>query len=164
VDPRLSPKARERKRAPYRETHDILTQPVTKNKNFAAGSMLQTLESYAASNFHFLWPGDESWMFQKCYHRTLWAASWEEVDELERPTHYHWKRMVTVFCNGTREYSMNILPRSRSMDISSFAGEYSGGLEDICDAEGRNPHERKRQLHFDKSRMPNTRLVMGQLE
>jgi hypothetical protein len=27
------------------------------------GSMLQKLESYGTSNFHFPWAGDESWMF-----------------------------------------------------------------------------------------------------
>jgi hypothetical protein len=31
------------------------------------GSMLETLESHAASNVHFLWTGDESWMFSE-YH------------------------------------------------------------------------------------------------
>jgi hypothetical protein len=65
------------------------------------GSMLQTPESHAASNFHFLWTGDESWMFYECDHEKIWAASWEKVDELERTTHYHRKTIVTAFFNGT---------------------------------------------------------------
>jgi hypothetical protein len=66
-----------------------------------AGSALQTLEKHAASNFHFLWTGDESWMLNEYDHETVWAASREEVDELGRPTHYHGKTMATAFFNGT---------------------------------------------------------------
>jgi hypothetical protein len=33
-------------------------------------------------SFHFLLTGDESWMFCEYDRETLWAASWEEVDEL----------------------------------------------------------------------------------
>jgi hypothetical protein len=38
------------------------------------------------------------------------AASWEEVDELERSVHYHRKTMITAFLNGTGEYFLEILP------------------------------------------------------
>jgi hypothetical protein len=50
------------------------------------------------------------------------------------------------------------------MDTSYFAGEIIGGLEDVCQPEGRNPHERKRTLHFDNTPIHNTRTVMVQLE
>jgi hypothetical protein len=33
-----------------------------------AGSMLQTLESRTASNYHFPWTGDESRMFYEHHH------------------------------------------------------------------------------------------------
>jgi hypothetical protein len=36
------------------------------------------------------------------------------VGELERPTHYHRKMMVTASFKGTGEYIQNILPQSRS--------------------------------------------------
>jgi hypothetical protein len=55
------------------------------------GSILQMLESHTASDFRFLWTGDESWMFDDYRHETMWAASCEEVNELERPTHCHRK-------------------------------------------------------------------------
>jgi hypothetical protein len=61
--------------------------------------MLQTLESHTTSNFYALWTGDESWMFDEYHHEIVWAASWEEVDELERPTHYYKKTLVTAFVN-----------------------------------------------------------------
>jgi hypothetical protein len=67
------------------------------------GSMLQMLESQAASNFPFLWTGDESWIFHEYRHETMLAASWEEVDELEQPTLYHRKLIATAFFNDTAE-------------------------------------------------------------
>jgi hypothetical protein len=129
-----------------------------------ARSMLEMLESHAASNFHFMWSGDESWMFYEYHYETMWAASCEEVNELERPTHDHRKTSVTAFLNGTRYYFLNILPRGRSINTNYFAGEIICGLEDLCYPEGRNPHERKRTLHFDNTPRHNTRTVMGQLE
>jgi beta-lactamase regulating signal transducer with metallopeptidase domain len=39
-----------------------------------AESMLHTLESHTASNFHFLWTGDESSIFYEYHHETMWAA------------------------------------------------------------------------------------------
>jgi hypothetical protein len=36
-----------------------------------AESMLQMLESYTASNFHFMCTGDESWIFYEQYHETI---------------------------------------------------------------------------------------------
>jgi hypothetical protein len=102
------------------------------------GSMLQTLKSHTASNFHFLWTDDESWMFHEYHQETVWAASWEEVDELQQPRHYHRKTMFTAFFNGAGECFLNILPRSRSMDTKYFAEEFVGGPEDVCYPEERN--------------------------
>jgi hypothetical protein len=93
----------------------------------------------------------------------MWAASWKEVDEHDLPTHYHRKTMVTGFFNRTGDFFLTILPRSRSMDTSYFAGGIMGGLEDVCHPEGRNPHERKRTLHFNNASIHNTRTVIGQL-
>jgi hypothetical protein len=107
--------------------HTLTAAQKAKRKEMA-GSMLQTLESHTASNFHFLSTGDESWMFYGYHHETVWAASWEEVDELERPTHYHRKRMVTVFFNGRGQSFLNILLQSRSMDTRCSAGEIIGEL------------------------------------
>jgi hypothetical protein len=62
-----------------------------------AGIMLQTLESHSASNFHFLWTGDKSWLFSEYRHERVWAASWEKVDEIEPPTHCHRRVMNAGF-------------------------------------------------------------------
>jgi hypothetical protein len=103
-------------------------------------------------------------MFYEYHHETMWASSWEKVDELERPAHCHRKAMVTAFLNGTGQYFLNILPRSRSMDTNYLAREIIGGLEDVFYLEGRNPHERERTLHFDNAPIHSTRTGMGQLE
>jgi hypothetical protein len=67
-----------------------------------ARNMLQTLESQAASDFHFLWTSDELWMFHEYHHKIMWVASWEEAAELEWPSHYYRTVMVTAFFNGIR--------------------------------------------------------------
>jgi transposase len=126
--------------------------------------MLQMMESHAASNFHLLWTGDESWMFYEHDHETMWVASWEEVDELERPTHYHRKTMITPFFNGTGECFLNMLSQNRSVDTNYFVGEIVSGLEDVRSPKRRNRHEKTITLHFDNAVTKNTRTVMGQLE
>jgi hypothetical protein len=50
------------------------------------------------------------------------------------------------------------------MDTSYFAGEITGGLEDACYPDGRNPHGRERTIYFDSAPIHNTKTVMGQLE
>jgi hypothetical protein len=50
------------------------------------------------------------------------------------------------------------------MDASYFAGEIIGVLEAVCYPEGRNPHERKRTVHFVNAPIHNTRTITGQLE
>jgi hypothetical protein len=106
-------------------------------------SMLQTLENHATAN-HFLWTGDERWLFYEHQHEIMWTAAWEEVGELARPRHCYRKTMAIAFFNCTEEYFLNVLPRSRSMGICYFAGEVIGGLEDICSPEDRNSHQSKR--------------------
>jgi hypothetical protein len=49
---------------------------------------LQVLAKYKHSRFHFLCTGDESWMFYAYNHRRMWVASWGDVDEIERPSHF----------------------------------------------------------------------------
>jgi hypothetical protein len=103
-------------------------------------------------------------MFSEYHHEAIWAASWEELDELEPPTHYHNETMVTALFNGPREWFLNVLPRSRSVDRKYFAEEIVGGLKDVCYPEWRNSHERKITLHFDNGPIHNARRVMRQLE
>jgi hypothetical protein len=99
--------------------HALMTAQKFKRREMT-GSILQMLESHTGSNFHFLWTGDESGLFYEDHHETIWAASWKGVDELERPTHYHKKTMITVFCIGVGEYFLNILPRSGSKSTNSL--------------------------------------------
>jgi histone-lysine N-methyltransferase SETMAR len=128
------------------------------------GNVLQTLKSHTVTNLHFPWIGDESRTFNEYHYEPTWAAPWEEVGKLERPTHYHRKTMVIAFFNGTGEWLLNLVPRSRSMDTKYFAEEIIGGLEDVCHPGRRNQHERRIALHFDYAPIHNTRTVMGQLE
>jgi hypothetical protein len=68
-----------------------------------AERMLQALAKYERSHFHFLFTGDESRMFEACKYRTMWMPSWDDVDEIERPSHFQPKTVLTVFFNGASE-------------------------------------------------------------
>jgi hypothetical protein len=75
-----------------------------------AQSMLEALAKHEHTNYHFLFTNDESWMFYVYGHRTSWIASWDDVDEIERPLHFHQKAMFMIFFNGAGEYNTAILP------------------------------------------------------
>jgi hypothetical protein len=62
----------------------MLTVAQKTKRREMAGSMPQTLEGHAASNFHFLWTGDEFCLFYECHHEIMSAGSWEAVDQLGR--------------------------------------------------------------------------------
>jgi hypothetical protein len=64
-------------------------------------SMLQALAKGEHTNCHFRFTRDESWMFYAYDHRTRWVVSWDDVDEIEPPSHFHQETMFTVFFNGT---------------------------------------------------------------
>jgi hypothetical protein len=45
------------------------------------------------TNYRFLFTGDKSWMFDGYDHRTRWLASWDDADEIERPSHFQQKNL-----------------------------------------------------------------------
>jgi hypothetical protein len=116
-----------------------------------AEEMLRTLATHESTGFHFLFTGDESWMFYSYHERTMWVASWEEVAEVERPSHYHRKTMMTVFFNGTGEFLIDILPDELKMNSAYFANNVIDVLALSCYPNGRLPHARKVMLHFDNA-------------
>jgi hypothetical protein len=59
--------------------------------------MLPELAKHQASNFRFLFTGDESWLFDAYHHKTMWAASWDDVEEIERHSHFHEKTVFVIF-------------------------------------------------------------------
>jgi hypothetical protein len=83
--------------------------------------VLQALAKYQHRHFQFLFTGDKSWMFYADNHRTTWVASWEDIDELERPLHSQQKTILTILFNGTGEYNIAILP-ARQNDSHILCG------------------------------------------
>jgi hypothetical protein len=66
-----------------------------------AQSMLQALAKHEHTSYHFLFTGDESWMFYAYDYQTRLVASWDDVDEIERLSYLHQRTMFTVFFDGT---------------------------------------------------------------
>jgi hypothetical protein len=76
-------------------------------------SMLQALAKHEHMNYYFRFTSDEPWMFYADGHRTRWVSSWDDVDEIERPSYFHQKTMFTIFFNGTGEYKIAFFQRDK---------------------------------------------------
>jgi histone-lysine N-methyltransferase SETMAR len=124
-----------------------------------AGSMLIALEKHRASGFHFMFTGDESWLFYHYERECVWAASWEDIGEIERPSHHQKKTMMTVFFNGSGAFSINLLPQGQKMNSNYFAENIIRPLSALCYPNGRQAHERRVSLHFDNAPIHNTKVV-----
>jgi hypothetical protein len=59
-----------------------------------AQSMLQALAKHEQMNYHLLFTSDESWTFYADDHRATWVASWDGIDQIEGPSHFHQKTIV----------------------------------------------------------------------
>jgi hypothetical protein len=96
-------------------------------------------------------------MFYAYNHRTRWAASWDDIDEIERPSHFHQKTMFTVFFNGTGEYKITILPEGQKVNCAYFIEFLLRPSAEICYPQGMGRRGRSVMLHFDKRRFATLR-------
>jgi histone-lysine N-methyltransferase SETMAR len=129
-----------------------------------AGSMLSELEMHRASNFHFIYTGDESWLFYHYDQQRMWVASWEDVEEIERPSNHQKKTMLTVFFNGSGQFMMNLLPAREKMNSKYFEKEIIQTLGASCYPNGLQAPGSQVTLHFDNAPIHNTKLVSDSLE
>jgi histone-lysine N-methyltransferase SETMAR len=128
-----------------------------------ARSTLYALAKHQHINFHFLFTGDEIWMFSSHDHRTMWVASWDNVEEIGQSSHFQQKTIVTIFSNGTGEYKIAILPQGHKMNSTYFIRCVVQPLVGMCSPDGRKMHERKVMLHFDNGPIHNAEGVQKHL-
>jgi hypothetical protein len=121
-----------------------------------AQSMLQAPAKHDHTNYHFPFTDDEPWMFYAHDHQMRWVASWDDVDEIERPSHFHQKTMFTVFFNGTGECKITILPEGQNVNSACFMESVLCPLADTCYPQGRGTRERRAMLQFDNAPVHNT--------
>jgi hypothetical protein len=119
--------------------------------------------THQQANFHFLFTGDETWVFSANDHPTMWIASWDDVEEIGRPSHFRQKTMVTIFFNGTGECKIAILPQGDKVNSTDFIGCFIQPLVEMCSPDGRKIHERKVMLHFDNLLIHNADAVQQHL-
>jgi hypothetical protein len=128
-----------------------------------AQSALQALAKHQHTNFHFLFTCDEAWMFSAHDHRTMWVASWNDVEEIGRPPHFQQKTKVTIFFDGTAERKIAILPQRHKMNSTAFMGCVLEPLVEMCSADDRQIHEGKSMLHFGNGPIHNAEAVQDHL-
>jgi hypothetical protein len=137
----------------------MLTQPQKDARVESAETMLRELVKHQASNFRFLFAADESWLFYAYHHETMCAASWDDVDEIERPSHFHKKTMFVIFFNGTGDHTSVILPQGQRMNTIFFIECELRSLAGFCYPEGRKPHQKRAVVDFDSASIHNTEAV-----
>jgi hypothetical protein len=128
-----------------------------------AQSTLQALAKHQHTHFHFLLTGDEIWIFSAHDHRTMWVASGDDVEEIERPSHFRQNTMVTILFNGTGECKIAILQQGHKMNTTSVIKCVVQPLMKMCSPDGRKIHERKVMLHFDNGPIHNAQGVQEHL-
>jgi histone-lysine N-methyltransferase SETMAR len=128
-----------------------------------AGSMLETLRRHRRTHFRFLYTGDESWMFYSYPHTHQWVASLDDLEEIERGSHFKQKRMLTVFFNGDGDFMMNIMPKGSKMDSAYFTREILLPLASHCYGTGRGFRQQKVTVHFDNAPIHGTAGVQQTL-
>jgi hypothetical protein len=102
-------------------------------------------------------------MFYAYDHRMRWAASWDDIDEIERSSHFHQKTMFTVFFNGTGECKIATLPGGQKMNSAYFIESVLRPLAEICYPQVRGTRERRIMLHFGNAPVHNTNGVRTNL-
>jgi hypothetical protein len=107
--------------------------------------------------------GDESWLFYAYHHKTIWAASWDDIEKIERPSYFHEKTMFIIFFNEIWDYKTAILPQRQRMNSIFFIERVIHPLAGFCCSERRQPHERRVVMHFDNSPIHNTLVVQQYL-
>jgi hypothetical protein len=89
----------------------------------------------------------------------MWAASGDDVDEIERPSSFHEKTMLVIFFNGTGEHTSVILQQGQRMNSAFFIECVIRPLAGFCSPEGRKLHEKRVVVHFDNASIHNTEAV-----
>jgi histone-lysine N-methyltransferase SETMAR len=125
--------------------------------------MLRVLEDHVRTGFKCIFTGDETWLFHDYCQPTRWVASWEEVEEVQRPTHKQAKTMVTIFFNGRGGWTIDLLPKGTKMNSSYFVDNVLQGAIRYA-AATRRPGDPAVKLHFDNAPIHNTKRAMDCLK
>jgi hypothetical protein len=67
--------------------------------------------------------------------------------------------MLAVVFSGTYGYNIAILPADQKMNNTFFTEYVLLPFTEVCDQEGRKPHERRVMVRFDNARIHNTEAV-----
>jgi hypothetical protein len=142
----------------------LLTQGEKDKRTVSSKQMLETLRAHRKTSFQYLYTGDESWILYTYNQRSFWIAPWEQVPEVERPTHHQKKQMLSVFFNGTGHYVTDWLPEGRTMNSPYYVEEVLTPLADSCYPQRSQRPRHLVTVHFDNAPIHNTNLVAECLE
>jgi hypothetical protein len=87
--------------------------------------------------------------------RSTIVASWEEVEEVERPSYHQSKGMLTVFFNGMGVFFIKFLPEGQKMNSICNAQKILRSLSAICCPYRPKMAQRRVIVNVDNASMHN---------
>jgi histone-lysine N-methyltransferase SETMAR len=142
----------------------VLTEDQKAKRTEFAQSMLATLAEHRDTSFRYLLTGDETWMFYAYYKKRYWMSPWEDVEEVQRPSHHQKKRMLSVFFNGQGDFFCNFLPEGETMNSTYYVEQILAPLSEFDLSQRSGEREQVLTLHFDNAPIHNSAEVEGYLE
>ena len=140
-----------------------LNQLQKHNRVVKAKIILDILKEARESNFKGILTGDESWFVFTQTPTHQWIVRGEIPDEIEEPSRFQKKVMVTIFVTPDGKYFIDFLPKGQKYTADYFCQNIIPGLEDLAFPNGRK-NERKWLLHFDNSPIHKAKLTIDNLD
>jgi hypothetical protein len=76
------------------------------------------------------------------------GPSWDDVDELEQPSHFQQKTTLTIVFNGTGEYNIALLPAGQKINNTYFTEYMRAPLTEVRSPEAGNLMKKSEMLPF----------------
>jgi hypothetical protein len=117
-----------------------------------AKSMLSELMKQEKSGFHFLFTGDEFWMFCHNPGNKMWVAGMCDFDHVREKSHFARKVMIIVFLNGGGEWMVYLMDKDCTMHSHYLIPRIVSEVAAVHHRQDQKPHQRRCMVHFDSAR------------
>jgi hypothetical protein len=80
-------------------------------------------------------------------HRMMQVASWDDVDEIERLSHFQEESIFAILSNEISDYKIVTLPKRQKVNSTFFIEYVFGLLTELCYPQRRKSHERRAMVN-----------------
>jgi hypothetical protein len=102
-------------------------------------------------------------MFCADDHRSRWVPSWEDIDEVDRSSHFHQKMMFAIFSNRTGYTKLRLSSRGIKDEWHILLRMCAEPSERKLPSTWQGTQERRVILHFDNALIHDIEMVQESL-